>query len=49
MTNLLKKEKSPYFKQHENNRVDWYAWNKETLLKAKTEKKIDIFKCRLCK
>ena len=39
MTNLLKKEKSPYLKQHENNPVDWYAWNKETLLKAKTEKK----------
>ena len=39
MVNLLKKEKSPYLKQHENNPVDWYAWNKETLLKAKTEKK----------
>ena len=39
MANLLKKEKSPYLKQHENNPVDWYAWNKETLLKAKTEKK----------
>jgi len=37
--NQLKKEKSPYLKQHENNPVDWYAWNKETLLKAKTEKK----------
>ena len=39
MPNLLKKEKSPYLKQHENNPVDWYAWNKETLLKAKEEKK----------
>ena len=39
MVNLLKKEKSPYLKQHENNPVDWYAWNKDTLLKAKTEKK----------
>ena len=39
MANLLEKEKSPYLKQHENNPVDWYAWNKETLLKAKTEKK----------
>ena len=39
MPNLLKKEKSPYLKQHENNPVDWYAWNKETLLKAKVEKK----------
>ena len=32
---ILKKEKSPYLKQHEDNPVDWYAWNKETLLKAK--------------
>ncbi len=39
MPNLLKKEKSPYLKQHENNPVDWYAWNKETLLKAKAEGK----------
>ncbi len=30
MPNLLKKEKSPYLKQHENNPVDWYAWNKES-------------------
>jgi len=39
MPNLLKKEKSPYLKQHENNPVNWFAWNKETLLKAKEEKK----------
>ena len=39
MPNLLKKEKSPYLKQHEDNPVDWYAWNKETLIKAKEEKK----------
>ena len=26
MPNLLKKEKSPYLKQHEDNPVDWYAW-----------------------
>ena len=39
MPNQLKKEKSPYLKQHEDNPVDWYAWNKETLLKAKEEKK----------
>ena len=39
MANQLKNEKSPYLKQHENNPVDWYAWNKETLLKAKAEKK----------
>jgi len=39
MPNLLKNEKSPYLKQHENNPVDWYAWNNETLLKAKKERK----------
>ena len=39
MANQLKNEKSPYLKQHEDNPVDWYAWNKETLLKAKDEKK----------
>ena len=32
MPNLLKKEKSPYLKQHEDNPVDWYAWNKDCLL-----------------
>ena len=39
MANQLKNEKSPYLKQHENNPVDWVAWNKETLIRAKTEKK----------
>ena len=39
MANLLKNEKSPYLKQHEDNPVDWFAWNKETLLKAKDQKK----------
>ena len=39
MANILKNEKSPYLKQHENNPVDWMPWNKETLLKAKREKK----------
>jgi hypothetical protein len=39
MTNQLKNEKSPYLKQHENNPVYWFAWNKETLKKAKNEKK----------
>ena len=39
MTNLLSKEKSPYLKQHENNPVDWFPWNKKTLEKAKQEKK----------
>ncbi len=39
MANLLKNEKSPYLKQHKNNPVNWFAWNKETLQKAKNEKK----------
>ena len=39
MPNQLKNEKSPYLKQHENNPVDWLPWNKETLKKAKNEKK----------
>jgi len=39
LSNLLKNEKSPYLKQHENNPVHWYPWNKETLNKAKELKK----------
>ena len=39
MPNELKKEKSPYLKQHENNPVHWLPWKKETLEKAKKEKK----------
>ena len=39
MSNLLKNEKSPYLKQHENNPVHWYPWNKEALQKAKELKK----------
>jgi len=39
LENLLKKEKSPYLKQHENNPVHWYAWNKKALEKAKELKK----------
>ena len=39
MVNLLKKEKSPYLKQHENNPVNWMPWNKEALNLAKVEKK----------
>ncbi len=39
MTNKLSNEKSPYLKQHENNPVDWFPWNKQTLIKAKSEKK----------
>ncbi len=39
MVNLLKNEKSPYLKQHENNPVHWMPGNKETLRLAKVEKK----------
>ena len=39
MENLLKKEQSPYLKQHKDNPVSWLAWNKESLQKAKTQKK----------
>ena len=39
MSNLLKNEKSPYLKQHENNPVHWYPWNKKALNKAKELKK----------
>ena len=39
MSNLLKSEKSPYLKQHENNPVDWFPWNNKALEKAKELKK----------
>ena len=39
MRNLLKNEKSPYLKQHENNPVHWYPWNKKALNKAKELKR----------
>ncbi len=39
MPNQLKYEKSPYLRQHEDNPVDWLPWKKETLIKAKNEKK----------
>ena len=39
MSNQLKNEKSPYLKQHSNNPVNWFAWNKFSLEKAKKEKK----------
>ncbi len=39
MSNKLKSEKSPYLKQHENNPVNWLAWNKDSLKKAQAEKK----------
>ena len=39
MSNILRNEKSPYLQQHKDNPVDWFPWNKETLDKAKKEKK----------
>ena len=39
MENQLKNEQSPYLKQHKDNPVYWLAWNKESLKKAKEEKK----------
>jgi len=39
LNNLLKNEKSPYLKQHENNPVHWNPWSKETLNKAKELRK----------
>ena len=39
MENVLKNEKSPYLRQHKDNPVNWLAWNKENLEKAKLEKK----------
>lgn len=40
MANALIKETSPYLLQHAHNPVDWYAWNPETLQKAKDENKM---------
>ena len=39
-TNHLINETSPYLLQHAHNPVDWYAWNDETLEKAKRENKM---------
>jgi len=39
LSNLLKNEKSPYLKQHENNPVHWFPWGKKALEKAKELKK----------
>ncbi|MEP7337511.1 MAG: thioredoxin domain-containing protein [Acidobacteriota bacterium] len=38
-TNQLIHETSPYLLQHAHNPVDWYAWNDETLERAKREDK----------
>jgi uncharacterized protein YyaL (SSP411 family) len=40
MPNELINETSPYLLQHANNPVDWYAWNPETLQRAKDENKM---------
>ena len=39
MSNQLKNESSPYLRQHSNNPVEWFAWNKVSLNKAKKERK----------
>jgi len=39
LENLLKNERSPYLKQHENNPVHWYPWGTKALDKAKELKK----------
>jgi len=39
LSNLLKNEKSPYLKQHEDNPVHWYPWGKKALEKSKELKK----------
>ena len=39
MSNLLKNEKSPYLKQHEDNPVHWHPWNEKALKKSKELKK----------
>ena len=40
MANALIHETSPYLLQHANNPVEWFAWNTETLQKAKDEDKM---------
>jgi uncharacterized protein YyaL (SSP411 family) len=37
--NRLINEKSPYLLQHAYNPVDWYPWNNEAFVKAKSEGK----------
>ncbi len=38
--NALVNETSPYLLQHAHNPVNWFAWNEETLEKAKRENKL---------
>lgn len=40
MPNSLINETSPYLLQHANNPVNWYAWNDDSLSKAKEENKM---------
>ena len=37
--NKLEKETSPYLLEHKRNPVEWFAWNKNSLQKAKKENK----------
>ena len=39
LLNRLANESSPYLKQHENNPVNWFAWDEEAFCKAKNENK----------
>ena len=39
MKNLLKREKSAYLRQYENNPFPWQVWNKDILQKAKLQNK----------
>ncbi|MGB8856579.1 MAG: thioredoxin domain-containing protein [Burkholderiales bacterium] len=39
MPNRLQYETSPYLQQHADNPVDWYAWNEESLARARKENK----------
>ena len=40
--NSLVHESSPYLRQHAHNPVDWFAWQKDNLEKAKSENKLLI-------
>lgn len=39
MSNMLKKEKSPYLQQHSENPVNWYPWCDEAFRRAREEDK----------
>ena len=39
-TNALVNETSPYLLMHAHNPVNWYAWNEESLKKARDEEKV---------